>query len=526
VLVVQNRTERHYDEDEEEALLTIAMVLAEVVAQGTLVDPAELDEPALSPTQAAVFRGEGLAEGLAIGTVVLHEPRVHVERMIADDPAAELKRLDEALTGLRQSVDEMLESSELDLAGESREVIEAYRLFANDQGWRERLRDAVHAGLTAEAAVERVQDETRTRFSRTADPYLRERLHDFDDLARRLMRHLSNDGAAGANGGLPEDAVVVARAMGPAELLDYGRAHIKGLVVEDASATSHIAIVARSLGVPMIGGAEGLADSARPGDSIVIDAEAGEVRLRPQEQMLVAFRAKQALRAQRVARFAAIRDQPAVTKDGIRIALNMNAGLMVDLPHLVESGADGIGLFRTELQFLIGTTMPRLKEQIASTARCSMRREASPWCSARSISAATRFRLTAVASARKIPRSAGVRCGSRSIVQRCCANQVRALIAAAAGRPLRILLPMVSEVAEFIAAKDMILREMKRAERIGAPLPETLHVGAMVEVPSLLFQLEQISALPISCPLVPTTCCSSCSPPTAPIPSLPAATTA
>ena len=364
VLVVQNRTERHYDEDEEEALLTIAMVLAEVVAQGTLVDLAEFDEPGLSPTQPAVFRGEGLAEGLAIGVVVLHEPRVKVERMIADDPAAELKRLDEALTELQTAVDEMLESNEFDLAGESREVIEAYRLFANDAGWRQRLHDAVRAGLTAEAAVERVQDETRARLSRTTDAYLRERLHDFDDLGRRMFRHLAREGSAHQNGALSEDAVIVARSMGPAEVLDYGR-RIKGLVVEESSQTSHIAIVARSLGVPLIGGTDGVADSARAGDAVVVDAEAGEVHLRPKDEILRAFRSKQVLRAQRVARFTAIRDQPAVTKDGVRVTLNMNAGLVVDLPHLAESGADGVGLFRTELQFLIGTTMPSLREQTA-----------------------------------------------------------------------------------------------------------------------------------------------------------------
>jgi phosphotransferase system, enzyme I, PtsP len=494
VLVVQNRTERHYDEDEEEALLTIAMVLAEVVAQGTLVDLAEFDEPGLSPTQPAVFRGEGLAEGLAIGVVVLHEPRVKVERMIADDPAAELKRLDEALTELQTSVDEMLESNEFDLAGESREVIEAYRLFANDAGWRQRLHDAVRAGLTAEAAVERVQDETRARLSRTTDAYLRERLHDFDDLGRRMFRHLAREGSAHQNGALSEDAVIVARSMGPAEVLDYGR-RIKGLVVEESSQTSHIAIVARSLGVPLIGGTEGVADSARAGDAVVVDAEAGEVHLRPKDEILRAFRSKQVLRAQRVARFTAIRDQPAVTKDGVRITLNMNAGLVVDLPHLAESGADGVGLFRTELQFLIGTTMPSLKEQTAfyrqvmdaagdkpvvfRTLDLGGDKIPSYGRSEREENPALGWRALRIA----LDRPALIR------------YQVRALVAAAAGRPLKLLLPMVSEVFEFVAAKDQILRELARAGRVKAVLPRTLEIGAMLEVPSLLFELEQILAV-------------------------------
>jgi phosphotransferase system enzyme I (PtsP) len=491
VLTVQNRTARHYDEEEEEALLTNAMVLAEVVAQGALFDLAELDEAALSPTRSAVFHGEGLAEGLAIGPVFLHEPRVKVDRMIADDPNAELARLEAALQELRDAVDAMLESSELDLAGETREVIEAYRLFAHDQGWRQRLRDAVRAGLTAEAAVERVQDETRTRMSRTNDPYLRERLHDFDDLARRLIRHLNQD-AGSVERTLPANAVVFARAMGPAELLDYGRNRMGALVVEDATQNAHIAIVARSLGVPLVGGTPGIADAAHAGDLAVVDAETGDVHLRPAPDMLVAFQAKQALRAQRVARYSAIRDEPAVTRDGVRVTLNMNAGLMVDLPHLAESGADGIGLFRTELQFMIGSNMPRLRDQtefyrqvfnavgdkpvVFRTLDLGGDKVPSYGRQIREENPALGWRAIRVA----LDRPALLR------------YQVRALIAASGGRPLHLLLPMISEVAEFEAAKIQIGREVERARRTGAAVPAEIDIGAMVEVPSLLFELKQI----------------------------------
>jgi phosphotransferase system enzyme I (PtsP) len=493
VLTVQNRTQRHYDEEEEEALATIAMVLAEVVAQGTLVDLAEIDEAELSPTRPAVFRGEGLAEGIAIGTVFLHQPRVKVERMIADDPVVELHRLADALEELRRAVDAMLESSELDLSGETREVIEAYRLFALDQGWRERLTDAVRSGLTAEAAVERVQDETRARINRTADPYLRERLHDFDDLARRLLRHLAkSDG--GETQALPEQAVVLARTMGPAELLDYGRNRITGLVVEESSQTSHIAIVARSLSIPLVGGVEGVSDAARPGDRIVVDSETGEVHLRPPNEIITAFQAKQALVQQRVARFAAIRDEPAVTRDGVRVSLNMNAGLLLDLPHLAQSGADGIGLFRTELQFMIGSKMPRLKDQIAfyrqvldaagdkpvvfRTLDLGGDKVPSYGRTVREENPALGWRAIRIA----LDRPALLR------------YQVRALIAAADGRRLRLLFPMVSEVAEFEAARAQIERERDRAARVGLTLPQRIDLGAMVEVPSLLFQLKQVMA--------------------------------
>src|ERR1700761_5556123 len=332
VLTVQNKAERIYAEEEVEALQTVAMVLAEVVAQGGFFNVAELDEPELRVDRPRKFVGDGLSEGVACGRVVLQGPSVRVERMIADNPNAELKRLEDAIGGLRESVDEMLSSSELDLTGEGREVIEAYRLFAYDQGWRQRMRDAVRTGLTAEASVERVQDETRLRVQRLGDPILRERAHDFDDLARRLLRHLTGEEAAQRN--LPHNAILVARNMGPAELLDYGRDKLVALVLEEAATTSHVAIVARSMGLPLVASLDGIADNARAGDMIAVDGEMGEVHLRPPAEIVKAFEGKRVLRAQAQARFAAVRDLPAVTRDGVAIRLMMNAGLEFDMPQL------------------------------------------------------------------------------------------------------------------------------------------------------------------------------------------------
>ncbi|HUJ03775.1 MAG TPA: phosphoenolpyruvate--protein phosphotransferase, partial [Rhizomicrobium sp.] len=489
VLTVQNRAARQYDEEEVEALQTVSMVLAEVVAHGALFDIAELDEPELRSDRPRTFRGDGLSEGVAVGRVVLHEPRVRVDRLIADDPQAELKRLEDALDELRISVDAMLDSSELDLTGESREVIEAFRLFAQDQGWQQRLRDAVHTGLTAEAAVERVQDELRLRVTRMGDPFLRDRLHDLEDLARRLQRHLQGDTGTGE---LPPGTILIARAMGPAELLDYGRDRLTGLVLEDAGTTSHVAIVGRALGVPLVGNVEGIADMARAGDGIVIDGESGEVHLRPPPEIVTAFRARQTVRAQRVAEIAKVRDLPAVTRDGVQVKLMMNAGLLIDMPHLKETGADGVGLFRTELQFMIGETMPRLADQIEFYRQIIEAAGDKP----------VTFRTLDLGGDKVLPygrqeREANPALGWRAIriaLDRpaLLRYQVRALLAASAGKVLRILLPMVSHVAEFNAARALVDRELERGRLLGLPLPRQTLVGAMLEVPALMFMLPQI----------------------------------
>ncbi|HUE65939.1 MAG TPA: phosphoenolpyruvate--protein phosphotransferase [Rhizomicrobium sp.] len=490
VLTVQNKAERIYAEEEVEALQTVAMVLAEVVAQGGFFNVAELDEPELRIDRPRKFVGDGLSDGVAVGRVALHEPRVRVERMIADNPVAELKRLEDAISLLRESVDEMLASSELDLTGEGREVIEAYRLFAYDQGWRQRMRDAVRTGLTAEAAVERIQDETRLRVQRLGDPILRERAHDFDDLARRLLRHLT--GEEGAQRNLPNNAVLVARNMGPAELLDYGRDKLVALVLEEAASTSHVAILARSMGLPMVASLEGVADNARAGDQIAVDGEMGEVHLRPASEIVKAFENKRAMRVQAQARFAAVRDLPAVTRDGVAVRLMMNAGLEFDMPQLAQSGADGVGLFRTELQFMIGETMPRLADQSA------FYKKILDAAGDKSVV----FRTLDLGGDKVLPyarweREENPALGWRAIriaLDRpaLLRYQVRALLNASVGRTLRILLPMVSDVDEFNRGRALIDRELERARLLNLGRPTQVLVGAMLEVPALAFMLPQL----------------------------------
>jgi phosphotransferase system enzyme I (PtsP) len=491
VLTVQNRAPRIYDEEEVEALQTVAMVLAEIVAHGALFDITELDEPELRADRPRAFRGEGLSEGIAVGTVVLHEPRVKVERMIADDPGLERIRLDDALSKLSRSVDEMLSSSELDLSEETREVIEAYRLFAEDQGWQQKLRDAARAGLTAEAAVERVQDELRLRVTRMGDPFLRERMHDFEDLARRLQRLLGGESASHVRD-LPENAVVVARAMGPAELLDYGRDRVTALVLEEAAPTSHVAIVARSMSLPLVSGVEGIVDTARVGDTIAVDGESGEAQLRPGPEVIAAFRARRALRDTRAARMAEVRELPAVTRDGVYIQLMMNAGLLIDMPHLEESGADGIGLFRTELQFMVGETMPRLADQIDFYRKVMEAANKKPVI----------FRTLDLGGDKILPYGRWEREENPALGWRALRialdrpallrYQVRALLAAAANRPLRLLLPLVTDVDEFNRGRALIDRELERARLLSLPMPRQTLVGAMLEVPALAFMLPQI----------------------------------
>ncbi len=491
VLVVQNRARRTYSEEEVEALQTTAMVLGEMVASGEMLS---FGQPGAEPAirRPVHVTGAALTDGIALGHVVLHEPRVVITNFIADDVQKELRRLRSAVQTLRSELDLMLESGEVAESGEHREVLEAYRMFAHDRGWVHKLEEAVLTGLTAEAAVERVQSDTRARMLRQTDPYLRERLHDFDDLAHRLQRQLLGYDHAPARDKLPEHAIIVARAMGPAALLDYDRNRLRGLVLEEGGPNSHVSIIARALGIAAVGevpNATGLVDT---GDGIIVDGATGDIHIRPTADMEGAYVERVRLRARRQLQYLNLRDKPSVTKDGQAITLMINAGLMVDLPHLAETGAAGVGLFRTELQFMVASQFPRTSEQLSLY---------------RSVLDAARgkpviFRTLDIGGDKVLPYMRNFEEENPALGWRAIRlgldrpgllrSQVRALLRAASGRELRIMFPLVATVQEFDEAKSLVERELTHLRRHGHKLPERVEIGTMIEVPSLLYQLDEL----------------------------------
>ncbi|MCO5162288.1 MAG: phosphoenolpyruvate--protein phosphotransferase [Mesorhizobium sp.] len=492
VLVVQNKTKRSYRDDEVEALETIAMVIAEMIAAGDL---ARLIRPGmeLDLTRPASFKGLAFNEGVGLGHVVLHEPRIVVTNLFNEDIEEELKRLDEALGSLRLSIDDMMSRREVAFEGEHRAVLEAYRMFAHDRGWVRRLEEAIRNGLSSEAAVEKVQSDMRARMTHMMDPYLRERMSDFDDLANRLLRQLMGRGPEAVAATLPKDAIVVARQMGAAELLDYPREKLRGLVLEEGSVTSHVVIVARAMGIPVAGQLKGVVSMSENGDAIIVDGEDGTVQLRPQSDVEAAYAEKVRFRARRQELYRELRDKPSVSKDGVHVDLMMNAGLAVDLPQLAEAGAAGIGLFRTELQFMVAATFPRAEAQER------LYREVLDAAKGKPVT----FRTIDIGGDKVLPYFRGAAqeenpaLGWRAIrltLDRpgLLRTQVRALLRAAGGGELRIMLPMVTELAEIAQAREIIDREVRHLSRHAYLLPTTLKMGAMVEVPALLWQLDEL----------------------------------
>ncbi|WP_415233722.1 phosphoenolpyruvate--protein phosphotransferase [Pseudorhodobacter sp.] len=483
VLVVQSRAARQYSDDEVYALEVVAMVLAEMTELGAFNGEGEGEALGALHKQPVMIRGGTGQEGSAEGQVWLHEPRVVITNPVSDDAEAELVRIRAAVGELRVSVDDLLAAQSLDK--DQKQVLEAYRMFAHSRGWLRRMEEDIQAGLSAEAAVEKEQSATRARLSQVPDAYLRDRLHDLDDLSNRLLRILTGQGRdTGAE--LPENPVLVARNIGPAELLEYGR-KLRGVVLSEGSVGSHAAIVARALAIPLVIHAEGITIEALNGDHILVDGDQGFVHLRPEESVATAFRDKIAMQTQAQQRYAGLRDKPALSQDGRLISLQMNAGLMADLPSLEGSGADGVGLFRTELQFLIRNKMPKRDELARLYARvmdaANGRRVA--------------FRTLDIGSDKVLPymkpqdepnpamgwRAIRVGLDKPGVLR----MQAQALIRAAAGRPLSIMFPFIAEYAEYLDARAHVLRQVDREAALGHAIPAQLEIGAMLETPSLAF---------------------------------------
>jgi phosphotransferase system, enzyme I, PtsP len=494
VLCIQHVEPRRYDEVEIEALQTVAMVLSELIANAGLVDEKRRDGDKLHTAQGIRLGGLKLVEGMARGHAVYHQPRIVIEHTVAEDTEAERHRVYSAFDKMREQIDRMASQAEFGVDGETREIIDTYKMFAYDEGWGRRINEAIDSGLTAEAAIERVQQRTRMRMRQIDDPLLADRMHDLEDLANRLLRIVSGQLGTAAQAGLRQDTILIARNLGPAELLEYDRRRLKGVILEEGSLTAHVTIVARAMGVPVLGRVKDVRRMVADGDLLLLDGTEGAAIVRPSQPLEEAFASKLSIGQKKRAGFAALRDQPPVTKDGVRIQLMVNAGLRDDVAALDVTGADGIGLFRTEFQFLVSATLPQRAQQQR------LYRDVLDAAGERPVI----FRTVDIGGDKALPylrqsededgeenpamgwRALRVALDRDGLMK----VQARALLEAGAGRTLNVMFPMVSEPWEFDAAKALFEAQHKWLGDRGKRLPTSVRYGAMLEVPALAEMLD------------------------------------
>ena len=492
VLAVQHAEPRRYEDVEIEALQTVAMVLSEMLAGARLVDGARRSR--LSSAGPLRLSGLKLVTGMAKGLAVFHEPPVVVEHTVADDTEAERERVYAAFRKMREQIDNIAREAEFGTAGEHNEILETYRMFAYDEGWSRRINEAIDSGLTAEAAIERVQQRTRARMQEIDDPLLQERMHDLEDLSNRLLRIVSGRIGTAAQTGLAHDTVLIARNLGPAEILEYDRRRLKAVLLEEGSLTSHMTIVARAIGVPVIGRLHDIRHSVQEGETILVDGDNGSIIVRPNRQLQSSFEHRMALSQKRRAEFAAAKVLPAVTRDGLQVSVMVNAGLAEDAAALSMMGADGIGLFRTEFQFLVSATLPGRERQLRLYTKVLNAAGKHPVV----------FRTVDIGGDKALPYLSDVHDEAenpamgwralrlsldRSTLMKA---QARALIEASAGKVLRVMFPMISEPWEYEEARGLFEEQIAWARKGKRRLPKSIEFGAMVEVPSLAEMLDEL----------------------------------
>jgi len=493
VLCVQHAEPRRYEEIEIETLQTVAMVLSELISNADLVDTTARIDAAAADQSAQRLTGQKLVDGMGAGIAVFHQPRITIEHTVADDTEAERHRVYAAFDKMREQIDRMTSQAEFGIGGEQEEVLETYKMFAYDEGWSRRINEAIDSGLTAEAAIERVQQRTRMRMRQIDDPLLRDRMHDLEDLSNRLIRIVSGQMGTAAQMGLRQDSILIARNLGPAELLEYDRRRLKGVVLEEGSLTAHVIIVARAMGVPVIGRVRDVRTSIREGDLLLLDAGSGTVQVRPTQAVQDAFDGKLEISQKRRAGLAALRDLPAITKDGVSIELMINAGLREDIAALDLTGARGIGLFRTEFQFLVSATLPQRERQQR------LYRDVLDAAGDRPVI----FRTVDIGGDKALPymnmedsaQEENPAMGWRALrlaLERegLLKVQARALMEAAAGRTLNVMFPMVSEPWEYEAARDLFVKQRAWLAKHNKKLPVAIRYGAMLEVPGLVETLD------------------------------------
>ena len=496
VLCVQHVDPRRYEEVEIEALQTVAMVLSELIANAELVDEVEAFSLSAAQTGPQRLTGLTLVKGLASGVAVFHQPRVTIEHVVADDIEAERQRVYLAFDKMREGIDRMASQAEFGVGSETEEVLATYKMFAYDEGWSRRINEAIDSGLTAEAAIERVQQRTRMRMRQIDDPLLADRMHDLEDLANRLLRIVSGQLGTAASQGLRSDAILIARNLGPAELLEYDKRRLKGVILEEGSLTAHVVIVARAMGIPVLGRVRGLRGLVRDGDMLLLDGDQGNATVRPLPALVEAFETRFAKSRERQATYASLREVEPFTRDGTRITVMMNAGLRDDMPGLNLTGADGIGLFRTEFQFLVSATLPSRERQTR------LYRDVLDAAGEKPVV----FRTVDIGGDKILPylrhndgeqeenpamgwRALRVALDREGLMK----VQARALLEAAAGRTLNVMFPMVSEPWEFDAAREVFEKQRAFLKSQKKMLPEAIRYGAMLEVPALAEQLDLLA---------------------------------
>ena len=479
-----------YDEEEVEALETVCMFLSEYIASEDVAVYLKKVIKSRGIISKDKLKGTIINSGYAIGNVVVHRRRKAVTEVFAKDKDKEIEKLEDARQKMNKDLDDKFNQEGLK-SSEHVEILDAYRMIANDKGWYKRIVNHINSGLTAEASVEQAYTEMWNRLSGATDTYLKERLHDLRDIADRLRLYLSGEDCNNETNNY-KDIIIVATSMGPADLMDYDYKKIRGLIIEECTPTMHVSIVAKTLNVPVIAGIDGLFKDVKEGSIISIDGKDGTVTVNPSKAIIDKITQNIEIKAKEQKQIEKLKKLKSKTKDKERVNLYINIGMDFDFDNIKRTNCDGVGLYRTEIPFMSAEKMPDITKQVECYKRLYNAAEGKKII----------FRSLDVGSDKLLPywnsitednpaigwRSIRITLDRRAILRK----QMRAFIRAASGKELNVMFPMISNLDEFLEAKETFMFAYEREKKIGTEMPSKVNLGMMIEVPSVVFQLREI----------------------------------
>lgn len=518
VLVVQTSRRREFSRDEIRLLKTISAQVSSIMIQARLLDTLKDKErerreyhkrlvDALRRLRSyegkrrePVERGSGhkwrgrlaglsVAPGFGRGTAYVLKPRLDlssVKREKAKNPKREIERFRAAVERGIEQINNLKQRMSNLLSKEEGALFDVHRMILEDPAIIEQIEGKIRKeGHIAQYAVSSVFEQHLNSFTQIEDEYLREKAADVKDVAQRLLENLSGNNEEKVN--LPKDAVLVAEEISPADLTLLEGDHFRGIVLASGGVTSHASILAKSFEIPSVVAVDGLMDAVRQGDALIIDGNSGVIYINPSQEVI---REYDRLEREYLAfnrELGEIRDLPAETPDGHRVTLYANVGLLSDIAFAHFHGAQGVGLYRTEIPFLAHKDFPGEEEQYALYRRVVEGMAEKP-VTIRTLDIGADKYPTYVRRGAPEPNPF---LGWRSIrisleVTEIFKTQLRAILRTGALGRVRLLIPMVSSLEEILKVKEILGEVKAELEREEIPFDHQMELGIMVEVPSVV----------------------------------------
>ncbi|SBS35164.1 Phosphoenolpyruvate-protein phosphotransferase [Marinomonas spartinae] len=497
VLVVQHEDKRRFDEGEEAFLITLSAQLAGVIAHaeatGAMTSLSVNAAPAGSD-----FRYKGVAgsSGVAIGRGVVVYPPADLDVIpdrTVDDCATEVEEFNQALDAVRQDIRRASNRLSQHLSNDEKALFDVYLKILDDNAWSKDVESKINAGNWAQGALRQVIQTHIAHFDRMDDPYLRERASDIRDLGRRILSHLQAK-APNLAERFEEPSIIIGEELTASMLGEVPLDKIKGLVSVMGSGNSHVAILARAMGIPTVMGALDLPYAQLDKVNLIVDGYLGQIFTYPSEHLTQNYQQIVDEERQLEEEYETLKDLPCVTQDGYRLSLYVNTGLTADIARSLDRGAEGIGLYRTEVPFMVRDRFPTEAEQ-EHIYRQQLEGFAPAPVTVRTLDIGGDKSLPYFPISEENPflgwRGIRVTLDHLEIFM----AQIRAMIKASAGlHNLKIMLPMISHVAEVEEALALIRRAYAEIKEEGydVKMPQ---VGVMIEIPAAVYQVKELASL-------------------------------